>query len=84
MSASEENVQDGAAPSGTAGFMNSALQDIYGILIHIERERAGGRGAWVLVIPKILGKCFSGSPSPYKHTYLFLLSLYMNKYIMYS
>ena len=34
--------------------------------------------------PQILGKCFSGSPSPYKHTYLFLLSLYMNKYIMYS
>ena len=42
MSASEENVQDGAAPSGTAGFMNSALQDIYGILIHIERERESG------------------------------------------
>ena len=32
--------------------------------------------------PQILGKCFSGSPSPCKHTYLFLLSLYTNKYII--
>ena len=50
------------------------------------KPRPHGGWSWGLGFgfPKILGKCFSGSPSPYKHTYLFLLSLYMNKYIMYS
>ena len=34
--------------------------------------------------PKILGKCFSGSPSPYKHTYnLFLLCLYEQIYYVF-
>ena len=34
--------------------------------------------------PKILGKCFSGSPSPYKHIYnLFLLSLYEQIYYVF-
>ena len=34
--------------------------------------------------PKILSKCFSGSPSPYKHTYnLFLLSLYEQIYYVF-
>ena len=34
--------------------------------------------------PKILGKSFSGSPSPYKHTYnLFLLSLYEQIYYVF-
>ena len=33
--------------------------------------------------PKIFGKRFSGSPSPYKHTYIYIIyacSLYMNMY----
>ena len=38
MSASEENAQDGAAPSGTAGYMNSALQDIWHIYICMQDE----------------------------------------------
>ena len=53
-----------------------------GSVVCVFTLRAGGHGAWVLVFPKILGICFSGSPSPYRHTYLFLLSLYMNKYIL--
>ena len=42
MSASEENVQDGAAPSGTAGYMNSALQDRWRIYIYICTQDESG------------------------------------------
>ena len=62
-------------------------QDMQKCLFSLQGKRYHSTLTWGLGFgfPKILGKCFSGSPSPYKHIYIIgSCSLYIHKYSMYA